>query len=699
MPYFLVDLNERLFVFRDIRGKNRSLNATWLMNHHWMRYSVSRDAVFCAPCVLFGSRDSKEKTFVLESPQSDWANIGRDVKRHTQQTSNHHKNVQSAEEFIRIREGEKPDICMSMSQAYNDTVAKNRCILECIIDALIVCGKQNIAIRGHGKDDGNFQALLQMRAKDNELLADHLKHCDPRAKYTSPEIQNELVDIIGSQIREPLIQDCNNAPFFAFIADEATDCSTREQVSICVRYLDRSGDVQEQFLEFVEAKRTTGEALAQLFLSSLEDLGINIEKMRAQGYDGAANMSGKHRGVQARVRQIVPQATYVHCKAHSLNLAIVHACREPLVRNIMDTVQQISFCFNESGKRMVAFRYELVQDDEVKADMGRRAKLQTLCDTRWASRSDALFTFLSAYPVVVSSLEELETQGDSRARSFICSISKFDFLVTLVVVENILQIVHPLSIMLQAKTFDLIEAVAEAKVVVHHLDTKRNDDTEWDTLFDKATDLADKVDKVPVIPRGAARQQHRANVPAATPKEYWKRALYYPFIDHMMQELQDRLVGNEDRFRAEQFIPTKLHGLTDAITRQVYDTYVDDLPADNFGVFHTEVGRWKTRWSIAINPRPGTLGETIKATSPHLYPNIYVCLAVLVTMPVATATAERSFSVMRRVKTYLRSTMTTERLSSLALMHAYKDVTIDVQQVINVFADRKQRRLAFLFRE
>ncbi|XP_033739147.1 52 kDa repressor of the inhibitor of the protein kinase-like [Pecten maximus] len=399
-------------------------------------------------------------------------------------------------------------------------------------------------------------------------------------------------------------------------------------------------------------------------------------------------MSGKHRGVQARVRQIIPEAIYVHCKAHNLNLAIVHACKEPLVRNIMDTIQQISFCFNESGKRTVFFRDELAENDEVKEDMGRRAKIQTLCDTRWASRCDALYTFLTAYPVVVSSLKKLERNGDSKARSFICCISKFDFLIALVVVEHILQIIHPLSIMLQAKTFDLIEAVQEAKVV----NNKRNDDVEWEELFDKATSLAAKVDEIPTIPRGAARQQHRANVPAATPKEYWKRALYYPFLDHILQELEDRLAGNEARFQPQYSIPTKLDGLTDDISRH-------DLTAVSFDVFHIEVTRWKSRWAIVTNQKPGTLVETLKSTNQMLYPNVYVCLAILATMPVATATAERSFSVMRRVKTYLRSTMTTDRLSSLALMHAYKHTEIDVQQVINVFADRKSRRLAFLFRQ
>ena len=51
-------------------------------------------------------------------------------------------------------------------------------------------------------------------------------------------------------------------------------------------------------------------------------------------------------------------------------------------------------------------------------------------------------------------------------------------------------------------------------------------------------------------------------------------------------------------------------------------------------------------------------------------------LTILLTMPLSTATPERSFSVMRRVKS-MRSTMKTERLSALVLMHAYRDIPID----------------------
>ena len=67
-------------------------------------------------------------------------------------------------------------------------------------------------------------------------------------------------------------------------------------------------------------------------------------------------MAGIHRGVQAIIRYRVPDAVYVYCNAHSLNLAIGHACKEPLVRNMLGTLQQIAFAFHYSAKRLLAFQ-------------------------------------------------------------------------------------------------------------------------------------------------------------------------------------------------------------------------------------------------------------------------------------------------------------------------------------------------------
>ena len=76
---------------------------------------------------------------------------------------------------------------------------------------------------------------------------------------------------------------------------------------------------------------------------------------------------------------------------------------------------------------------------------------------------------------------------------------------------------------------------------------------------------------------------------------------------------------------------------------------------------------------------------------PYFFPNINVLLCILCTLPVTSTESERSFSTLKRLKTYLRSTMTTERQSGLAMMNINYGRAIEI---INIFATRHPRRLA-----
>ncbi|CAC5395292.1 unnamed protein product [Mytilus coruscus] len=66
-----------------------------------------------------------------------------------------------------------------------------------------------------------------------------------------------------------------------------------------------------------------------------------------------------------------------------------------------------------------------------------------------------------------------------------------------------------------------------------------------------------------------------------------------------------------------------------------------------------------------------------------------------ITMPVTTSTTERSFSALRRLKIYLRSTMVQDRLSSLALIHVHREMDIDTERVLRSFALAKNRYIDF----
>ena len=91
-----------------------------------------------------------------------------------------------------------------------------------------------------------------------------------------------------------------------------------------------------------------------------------------------------------------------------------------------------------------------------------------------------------------------------------------------------------------------------------------------------------------------------------------------------------------------------------------------------------------------------SLPDTIKTAHPELYPSIYMILCVIASMPVSKVTAERSFSVMRRVKTYLRNTMTTDRISGLGLLNVYREKELTSDYVLDMFTRMKNRKLALI---
>ena len=207
--------------FRDIGGIKRKLSTSWLKNHSWLRYSVSKDALYCYCCVLFGTEGTRDKSFVT-SPVSDWSNVHNYIKRRERLDSHSH-NEQSALHFVDVKDSKKEPVTSLLSSKHKEDIDRNRHILNQIIEVLILCGRQNISIRGHTPDRSNFMAILRHTAKQDEILKFHLENTltKLKVKYTSPDTQNEIINTCGEFVRKRIVQSCNKTEFFALIGDEA----------------------------------------------------------------------------------------------------------------------------------------------------------------------------------------------------------------------------------------------------------------------------------------------------------------------------------------------------------------------------------------------------------------------------------------------------------------------------------------------
>ena len=77
--------------------------------------------------------------------------------------------------------------------------------------------------------------------------------------------------------------------------------------------------------------------------------------------------------------------------------------------------------------------------------------------------------------------------------------------------------------------------------------------------------------------------------------------------------------------------------------------------------------------------------------------NVHQVLRIYLTVPMSSATTERTFSALRRVKNYLRTTMTQKRLNNVLLLHAHKQQIDDLnlREIATEFIGRNSRRQKF----
>ena len=138
----------------------------------------------------------------------------------------------------------------------------------------------------------------------------------------------------------------------------------REVLSLVLRYGSKDNTIKEHFLQFHPVEKWTGQILGQQIVNHLSRLGLDIQKCRGQGYDGAAAMSSDRCGVQSVIREIVPSAVYVHCASHCLSLVIVNSCQRTSVKSSIDKISNVGskFCVNhvKRFKQCCAYRFYLL---------------------------------------------------------------------------------------------------------------------------------------------------------------------------------------------------------------------------------------------------------------------------------------------------------------------------------------------------
>lgn len=636
---------------------------------------------------------NKEDAFI-KSGFSDWKRALEKFQKH--QLSHSH---QQAVDFVTCA---NKDVGEMVLNGYAEEKVENRKILFIIFSSVRFLARQGLALRGHyktndeekGEMDSNFMQLLKLRAEDNPKILKWIEKT--RNKFTSPDIQNEMLSIMALRILREISSEVSGK-WFTIMVDETTDLSNTEQMVFCLRYVDDQLDVHEVVIGLHSLESTSADSILSTTKDILLRLNLRIENCRGQCYDGASNMSGTKSGVSTKISAIEHRALYTHCYGHALNLATQDALRGiELVRDALDTVYEITKLIKKSPKRQSIFKAIKDIDGIATSPKG----IRILCPTRWTVRAEAFTSIAENYSTLQFTwVDAKHASKDSEMRARIGGVAAqmktFNFFFGVHLGRKILNMVDNLCRSLQSTRTSACEGQNLVSLTLLSLQSIRSDDcfhSFWELVktYQASVEVSDpELPRQRKVPR---RYEVGESAPefSSTVEDHYRR-IYFEAVDLVVAAIQDRF--DQKGFKMLQKMETIVSQQTSQseVIREVTDFYGSDLKRlqTQLNIFHVS-GESPTDLKSIIAHL-----TTLNMVEREFFSEIIKVVKLILVMPATNAVSERSFSALRRLKTWLRTTTTQSQLNWCMLLHIHKDRTdsLPMISVVNEFIGRCETRV------
>uniref|UniRef100_A0A8C2AU17 TTF-type domain-containing protein n=1 Tax=Cyprinus carpio TaxID=7962 RepID=A0A8C2AU17_CYPCA len=674
----------------------------------WMLYSMSTDSVFCFACTVFGKRDNALSNCGFRT----WRNLAHHLKEH-EYSKGHCDNMTNWHELQR-RLQTNTTIDQRQQDLMRIEIEHWKGVIRRMIAIICHLAERNQALRGttselYDPHNGNFLAQVELMAQFDSVMTEHIRRIQNqetrRVHYLSGTIQNEIIGIIGNKVLEEIVRRVHRAKYYSVIMDCTPDVSHKEQLSIVLRIVncEPSVSIAEHFFGFLDVEDTIGKGLTEVLLDHLQKHSLSLSDCRGQSYDNGSNMMGHKQGVQARILQLNSKAFYIPCSSHTLNLVVADAAKSSV----------LSISFFGVLQRLYNLSSSSVQRWAVLKEHVKQLTLKPLSTTRWEARIDCVKVVRYQLPEILDALSALQTfaieKGDSEtmstAKSLHGELKTWSFLLCTMTWYNVLYQINHVSKLLQSPNVSMETLRSETEGVKDYLeDFRENGIASCQT---DAKDIAENLDMEMTLPEKRQRKKKRQSLyegteeTQSTPDETFRRDFFLPMVDTALRSLSDRfsrLKGVYDLYdflfskdNMKQTIKNgKLHERCKKLEQTLHDIDADDLALEINSSLYTFPDH------VATSPFD-MLNYIYSEKLLDLYSNLSIALRLLLTLPVSVASGERSFSALKLIKNYTRSTMGQERLTGLALMSIERDVrqSLDMEDIVIAFAENKARKQQF----
>ena len=414
-------------------------------------------------------------------------------------------------------------------------------------------------------------------------------------------------------------------------------------------------------------------------ISILESFNLKVEQVRGQCYDGASTMSGSHRGVQERFKTVERKALDIHCANHALNLVLVDVIHQSdSFAQIFDLINCVFSFFTKSH-----VRNSKLEEAVSRSGTTGPKSLKRIVSTRWSSSHDAVNTLLNIFVPLIEVLEE-EKELSAIAQGIYSGLKDYSKLILLLVVRSILSKINPCVKFLQSGALNFqstLRAVSELQSSFREM--KNN----FDTWFSTVKSTAEELCAVCGIP--CEYRSKRIGSESTDPESVMKNIIIASF-DLLITEI-------DERFQAFSNVMINFDCFSEKDRdkfKRLTETYSTDVNRDNL---ETEWSTYELVYASNDLSSEMPITEIYKALDSKSFfkmlPNIRKLMEIGLCIPSTSVICERSFSKLKLIKSFLRSSMSQDRLCDLALVNIEQQLSksIDSDELLNVFLKSNRR--------
>uniref|UniRef100_H3A162 DUF4371 domain-containing protein n=1 Tax=Latimeria chalumnae TaxID=7897 RepID=H3A162_LATCH len=675
----------------------------------WLCYSPKLDSAYCEPCWLFADCSAPAYNVAWVRGVRDWCHLSSKIEYH--ETSKIHLDSCLVYEQWRLHGTIDEDFETQIQKEKNFW----RQVLECLINVTFTLSMCNLAFRGHREvlghaNSGNFLSIVELLAMYDPMLKQVISMPSGSILYLSHNIQDELIEILSKHIEGNIVEEIKAAPFFSIIVDTTQDILKTDQLNQIFQYVTIETDernvaigvkINESFLGFQEICDQSSSGLEKKIISCIEQKGLDISKCRGQGYDGASNMSGMYSGVQARISKKEPNAEYVHCAAHNFNLTMNDSVRGiPEVKYFYDVIETLYTFFGHSIKC-----WTMLSSFASTSELSSNLTLKRLCPTRWSSQYESLLALRFRYLDIMKALTKivlLSKNADEHCEASALKklMENLNF-VFLVLQTKILEVVNAVSKLLQSKDTDLYKAAKLLCKVTEDLAMFQNNFKEAKS---SAIKLLEKWGGQTKFEEKRVRKVKRhfdelcEDERLANSESFFKVNVFYRCLNKLTNHFQS-LQAVADKFSVIQ--PNMLISASDEDLYKEAEKLANHFNKDISLVFPGQLLSFSfclkseiSKQSLVKDLANMLIVDNALASS---FSDVCTVLLLFLTIPVTVASAERSFSKLKLIKNYPRSTTGQERLCGLGMLSIENDWIgmVDVYKITSDIADTNACKMFF----